>query len=210
MKILVVSARYGADAGDAAGHARFLAVRMSVSHDVEVATIGAASAANDGDTIDGLRIRRFAASVPPRDGAKSLEELLGGPHTLADERRWYAAQAPHSPDLLEFLHRDGRAYDVVVFHDYRSRPASDGLVIVPERALLIPFVADGAALALAPYRAPFQMARAFGFVSAEERDVVHAGARNAHIPHEIVGPATEDVLEEQQRRIDALVELAVP
>lgn len=214
MKILVVSQRYGADAGDAARHARALAVRLSASHEVEIATIArerasAPDTADDG-TVDGLRVRRFAPSLPRRDGAKTTDELLSGAHTLADEWRWHDAQTPHSAELLEFLHRGGRSYDVVVFHEFRSRPTSGGLPIVPERSVLIPFVqADDALLDLAPYRALFQMPRAFGFLSREERDLVHARCRNAHIAHEIVGGATEGAPDDLPR-LDALVELAVP
>jgi len=58
---------------------------------------------------------------------------------------------------------------------------------VPERAALISTAHDEAALRLAPYRALFQLPRAFGFLTPEERDLVHRTFRNEHIPHEILG-----------------------
>jgi glycosyltransferase involved in cell wall biosynthesis len=40
---------------------------------------------------------------------------------------------------------------------------------------------------LVPYRALFQLPRAFGFLTPEERDLVHARFRNEHIPSEVLG-----------------------
>ena len=44
-----------------------------------------------------------------------------------------------------------------------------------------------APLDLAPYRALFQMPRAFGFLTPEEHDLVQGRFHNAHIPHEVLG-----------------------
>ena len=38
-----------------------------------------------------------------------------------------------------------------------------------------------------PYRALFQLPRAFGFLTPEERDLVHARFHNGHIPNEVLG-----------------------
>jgi glycosyltransferase involved in cell wall biosynthesis len=59
--------------------------------------------------------------------------------------------------------------------------------VVPERAALISTAHDEAALRLAPYRALFHLPRAFGFLTPEERDLVHRTFRNEHIPHETLG-----------------------
>jgi glycosyltransferase involved in cell wall biosynthesis len=123
-----------------------------------------------------------------RPDFKDLERhVLMEPHRLADEREWLGAQGPHCPALLDFLHDHGREYDAVLFYTYIYEPTAAGLPIVPERAALISTAHDEAAIALAPYRQLFQLPRAFGFLTPEERDMVQRRFRNAHIPHELLG-----------------------
>src|SRR5581483_8668660 len=140
------------------------------------------------DTLDGLAVHRFPVAAGRREDFKDVERhVLMEPHTLADEQEWLRAQGPHAPALLDFLHERGREYDAVLFYTYIYEPTAAGLPIVPERAALISTAHDEAALGLAPYRALFQMPRAFGFLTPEERDLVQRRFHNGHIPHEILG-----------------------
>lgn len=206
MRILIVVQRYGADVvGGSEGHARTTATRLSRTHTVEIAT----TTANDywtwanhypagDDEVDGLRVRRFPIASGRSPAFKEIEDrLVFGEHTLADEERWLTAQGPHCPELLEFLHREGRRYDAVLFYTYIYEPTALGLRIVPERAALISTAHDEWPLRFAPYRALFQMPRAFGFLTPEERDVVQDTFHNAHIPYELLGvgldPAPTDI-----------------
>jgi glycosyltransferase involved in cell wall biosynthesis len=88
----------------------------------------------------------------------------------------------------------------VLFYTYIYEPTARGVPIVPERAALISTAHDEAPLHLAPYRALFQLPRAFGFLTPEERDLVHRTFRNEHIPHETLGlgldaPGSYDIAE---------------
>jgi glycosyltransferase involved in cell wall biosynthesis len=96
-------------------------------------------------------------------------------------------QGPHTPGLLEFLRREGKNYDAILFYTYIYEPTAAGLPLVPERAALISTAHDEEPLRLAPYRALFQLPRAFGFLTPEERDLVHARFHNEHIPSEVLG-----------------------
>ncbi|HEY6959149.1 MAG TPA: glycosyltransferase family 4 protein [Candidatus Limnocylindria bacterium] len=196
MRILIVVQRYGADVvGGSESHARSTAMRLSLSHHVEIATTTASDfwtwashyPAGD-DEVDGLRVRRFPVASGRSPSFKEIEDrLVFGQHSLADEERWLAAQGPHCPELLEFLHREGRSYDAVLFYTYIYEPTALGLRIVPERSALISTAHDEWPLRFAPYRALFQMPRAFGFLTPEERDVVHGVFHNGHIPYEVIG-----------------------
>ena len=196
MRILIVVQRYGADVvGGSESHARAAATRLALSHTVEVATTTASDywtwashyPAGD-DEVDGLRVRRFPVASGRSPTFKETEDrLVFGEHTLADEERWLTAQGPHCPELLEFLHREGRSYDAVLFYTYIYGPTALGLRIVPERAALISTAHDEWPLRFAPYRALFQMPRAFGFLTPEERDVVRGVFHNHHIPYELIG-----------------------
>jgi glycosyltransferase involved in cell wall biosynthesis len=146
-----------------------------------------------GESMDGpVRVRRFGITGTRSPTFKDAERhVLFEPHTLADEQGWLAMQGPHTPGLLEFLRRHGRSYDAILFYTYIYEPTAAGLPLVPERAALISTAHDEEPLRLVPYRALFQLPRAFGFLTPEERDLVHARFRNEHIPSEVLGIGLE-------------------
>ncbi len=194
--ILIVVQRFGDEVvGGSEGHARVVASRLARSHSVEIATTTAADywtwapyyPAGTSE-LDGLRVHRFPVAEGRDPEFKTFESrVLNGEHTLADEDEWLRRQGPHCPELLDFLHWQGDDYDAVLFYTYIYEPTACGVPIVPERAALISTAHDEAPLRLAPYRALFQLPRAFGFLTPEERDLVHRTFRNEHIPHETLG-----------------------
>ena len=205
--ILIVVQRFGDEVvGGSEAHARVVASRLARSHRVEIATTTATDywtwapyyPAGTSQR-DGLRIHRFPVAEGRDPEFKAFEsKVLNGEHTLADEEEWLRKQGPHCPGLLDFLHWQGDDYDAVLFYTYIYEPTARGVPIVPERAALISTAHDEGPLRLAPYRALFQLPRAFGFLTPEERDLVHRTFRNEHIPHEMLGlgldpPAAYDV-----------------
>jgi glycosyltransferase involved in cell wall biosynthesis len=196
VRILVVVQRYGAEVvGGSESHARVVAQRLAKLNQVEVATTTAldywswAPHFSPGESMDGpVRVRRFPIAGLRSPTFKETEQhLLFEPHTLAEEREWLATQGPHVPELLEFLHREGGAYDAILFYTYIYEPTAAGLPLVAERAALISTAHDEEPLRLLPYRALFQLPRAFGVLTPEERDLVHARFANGHIPSEVLG-----------------------
>ena len=196
MRILVVVQRYGAEVvGGSESHARVVAQRLAMVNEVEVATTNAidywswAPHFPVGESMDGpVRVRRFAVSGVRSPTFKDAERhVLFESHTRADEEAWLAIQGPHTPDLLDFLRREEKRYDAILFYTYIYEPTAAGLPIVPERAGLISTAHDEEPLRLVPYRALFQLPRAFGFLTPEERDLVHSRFRNEHIPSEVLG-----------------------
>jgi glycosyltransferase involved in cell wall biosynthesis len=205
--ILIVVQRYGDEVvGGSEGHARVVATRLARTHQVEIATTTAADYWTwapyypaGTHHLDGLRVHRFPVAEGRDPEFKAFEsKVLGGEHALSDEEEWLRRQGPHCPELLEFLHDEGDRYDAILFYTYIYEPTARGVPIVPERAALISTAHDEAPLRLAPYRALFHLPRALGFLTPEERDLVHRTFRNQHIPHETLGlgldaPAPYDV-----------------
>ncbi|TME34965.1 MAG: glycosyltransferase family 4 protein [Chloroflexi bacterium] len=200
MRILVVVQRYGPEVvGGSESHALVVAHRLAMVNEVEVATTNAldywswAPHFPIGESMDGpVRVRRFAVTGLRSPNFKDAERhVLFEQHTLADEQAWLAMQGPHAPGLLEFLRREGKSYDAILFYTYIYEPTAAGLPLVPERAALISTAHDEEPLRLAPYRALFQLPRAFGFLTPEERDLVHSRFRNEHIPSEVLGIGLE-------------------
>jgi glycosyltransferase involved in cell wall biosynthesis len=194
--LLIVVQRFGDEVvGGSEGHARVVASRLARSHNVEIATTTAADYwtwapyyPSGTSELDGLRVHRFPVAEGRDPEFKAFEsKVLNAEHTLADEDEWLRRQGPHCPELLDFLHWQGNDYDAVLFYTYIYEPTARGVPIVPERAALISTAHDEAPLRLAPYRALFQLPRAFGFLTPEERDLVHRTFRNEHIPHETLG-----------------------
>ena len=196
MRILIVVQRYGSEVvGGSESHARVVAHRLAMVNEVEVATTNAldywswAPHFPVGESMDGpVRVRRFAVTGLRSPAFKDAERhVLFEPHALADEQAWLAMQGPHTPGLLEFLRTEGKGYDAILFYTYIYEPTAAGLPLVPERAALISTAHDEEPLRLVPYRALFQLPRAFGFLTPEERDLVHVRFRNEHIPSEVLG-----------------------
>ncbi len=200
LRLLFVTQRYGAEVvGGSEHHARRMAERLAARHEVEVATTNAldywtwAPHYREGvEELNGVLVRRFAVRRGRSDDFKALEHrVLFERHTLADERAFVDAQGPVVPDLFEFLHDRGARYHAVVFYTYIYAPTALGLPLVPERAALVPTAHDELPLRLAPYRAVFQLPRAIGFLTPEERDLVRRTFRNEHVPSEVIGFAPD-------------------
>jgi len=196
MRILVVAQRYGAEVvGGSESHARIVAERLARTHDVEVATTTAldhwtwAGHFRPGVTaLTGVRVRRFGLAGGRDPRYKEIERhVLFEEHTLEDEYVWLRAQGPHAPGLLDFLHREGAGFQAILFYTYIYEPTALGLPLVPERAGLVATVHDEAPLRLAPYRALFQLPRAFGSLTPEELALIRREFHNDHIPAEILG-----------------------
>ncbi|MEX2047931.1 MAG: glycosyltransferase family 4 protein [Chloroflexota bacterium] len=195
-RILIVVQRYGKEVvGGSESHARTVAERLARWNDVEVATTTAldhwtwASHYRAGTfEMDGIKVHRFRIESGRSATYKETEKkVLFEEHTLADEERWLREQGPHSPELLDFLSREGHGYQAILFYTYIYAPTARGLPLVPERSALISTAHDERPLRLAPFRALFHLPRAFGYLTPEERDLVHREFKNDHIPDEVLG-----------------------
>ena len=196
MRILIVVQRYGTEViGGSEAHARIVAKRLALRHEVEVATTTALDYwtwaphfAPGTTSIDGLAVHRFPVEAGRDPRFKELEDaVLLRDHGLAAELDWPRIQGPHVPALYDFLDASRRRYDAFLFYTYIYAPTVLGLPLVPERALLIPTAHDELPLALAPYRALFHLPRGIGYLTPEERRLVHARFHNEDVPDLVLG-----------------------
>ena len=196
MNVLIVVQRYGGEVvGGSEGHARVVADRLAARHSVEIATTTALDYwtwaphfAAGSSTLDGIPIHRFPVEAGRSPEFKAFETKLNGPdHSLADELEWPRMQGPHVPELYEFLHRDADRFDAIVFYTYIYAPTVLGLPVVPHKAVLISTAHDELALSLAPYRALFHLPRAIGYLTPEERALVHRRFHNEEVPGVVLG-----------------------
>jgi hypothetical protein len=102
-------------------------------------------------------------------------------HTLAEQFDYARSRGPYSRELLEFLHREGARYELVLFYGYAAASTAFGLPLQPERAVLVPFAEEAAELRLAPYRALFHAPLAIAYRSDAERALVRQTFRNDQV-----------------------------
>jgi glycosyltransferase involved in cell wall biosynthesis len=179
VKIAFIVQRYGTDIlGGSEYHCRLIAERVAQRHQVDVLTTCARDYITwkneypEGvDRVRGVTVRRFA-SARTRDIAsfnRYSDWIFNYPHTDADEIAWLEQQGPWCPALLEYLDRNHRQYDVLIFFTYLYAPTVLGMKINPSRSLLVPTAHDEPAIRLRMYRELFTNAHAIAYNTDVER-----------------------------------------
>jgi glycosyltransferase involved in cell wall biosynthesis len=221
MKFAFISPRYGADITSGADHAcRLLAEQLCQRHDVDVLTTCSRDArqatgeySEGTDRVRGVVVRRFAVSRT-HDGQELrpiTDRLLDGPRTRADELDWVRRLGPWSPGLLDYLKRQHRTYDTLVFFSLWHPTTVHGVQIAPERSVLFPYLQLRPALRFGLWEEVLSTPRALGFLSATERRLARAYVRVTPQFEETVGvgvdpPPHESYPRHQQDPADTLAE----
>ena len=179
MKIAFIVQRYGADIlGGSEYHCRLIAERMAQRHQVDVLTTCARDYITwkneypEGvDRVRGVTVRRF-----PNAQLRDIESfnrysdrIFNYPHTDADELEWLKQQGPWCPALIEYLERQQRQYDVLIFFTYLYAPTLLGMKVNPAKSILVPTAHDEPAIRLRIYKELFASARAIAFNTDSER-----------------------------------------
>ncbi|MBM3820756.1 MAG: glycosyltransferase [Acidimicrobiia bacterium] len=197
MKFAFITPRYGAEIGTGAEHAaRLLAEQVADRHDVDVLTTCARDPHtwnNDypegSDRVRGALVRRFAVNQSHDDAAlKQLSERLSDPsHGRADELEWVRRLGPSSPGLLDFLKRQHRNYDALLFFSLYHATTVHALNVAPERSILFPHLRLDHPLRFGLWADLLRVPRALGYLSACERTLAHEYLNVRRMPDEVVG-----------------------
>jgi glycosyltransferase involved in cell wall biosynthesis len=197
VKFAFVTPRYGAEIATGAEHAaRLLAEQVSDRHDVDVLTTCARDPhtwKNDypeaSDRVRGALVRRFAVNQAHDDAAfKQLSERLSDPaHGRADELEWVRRLGPSSPGLLDFLKRQHRNYDALLFFSLYHSTTVHGLNVAPDRSILFPHLRLDHPLRFGLWADLLRVPRGLGYFSACERKLAHEYLNVRRMPDEIVG-----------------------
>lgn len=197
MRLAFVAPRYGADIGRGPEHAcRLLAEQVSARHDVDVLTTCARDPRTwsneypEGpDRVRGVLVRRFAVSQSGDLEALGAltARLLAAPHGRSDELEWVRRLGPWSPGLLDYLKRQHRGYDAIVFFSLWHPTTVYGVQAAPDRSVVFPYLELRPALRFGLWADLLSSARALGFVSAWERRLMRLYQRVAGQHEELVG-----------------------
>lgn len=201
MKLACVVQRYGHDvAGGSETHCRSFAERLSAHHEVHVLTSTARDYLTWQQSFEAgwsdagrVRVRRFPVVSPRRRMAfAALTERAVEPDaSLDDQQQWFRENGPQVPDLLEYLDRHGREYDLVLFWTFRYYPSFFGLPLVADRAVLVPTAEEDAIVDMPILGRFFASPRGYMFLTPEERSLVEARADGALPPSVVVGTGLE-------------------
>jgi glycosyltransferase involved in cell wall biosynthesis len=118
-----------------------------------------------------VTVRRFA-SARPRDIQRFNQYsdwIFNHPHGRDDEQRWLEEQGPWCPALQEYLERQHRSYDALIFFTYLYAPTVLGLAVAPEKSILVPTAHDEPAIRLGLYREMFAKPAAMAYNTEVER-----------------------------------------
>jgi glycosyltransferase involved in cell wall biosynthesis len=224
VRIAFIVQRYGTEILGGAEYAcRLTAERLATKHDVEVLTTCARDYVtwkneySEGtDRVRGVTVRRFANSQTRDidDFNRYSDWIYQNPHDTADEMEWLKRQGPWSPALMEYLKRNYKNYETLIFYTYLYAPTVLGLQIDPGRSILVPTAHDEPAIRLGIYKHVFRLPKGIGYLTEVERKFVTDNfERTAAIeetvgcgvdlpPHQAyprpvgqTGPATDDIVE---------------
>jgi glycosyltransferase involved in cell wall biosynthesis len=197
VKFAFVTPRYGAEIVGGPEHAaRLLAEHVSERHDVDVLTTTGRDPltwkneyAEGSDRVRGVLVRRF--SINQLHDQIAFQQLsrrvfAGGP-SRQDELEWVRRLGPSSPGLIDFIKRQHRNYDALVFFSLFHPTTVQGFAVAPERSALFPYLQVHPALRFGIWSELLAPARSLGFFSGSERRVARAFLPTAAGVEEIVG-----------------------
>jgi glycosyltransferase involved in cell wall biosynthesis len=183
MKFAFITPRYGAEIPSGPEHAcRLLAEQLSERHEVDVITTCGRNPqtweneyADGSDRVRGVLVRRFGINQTHDRAAfeQLTARLLAEPHGRADEHEWVQRLGPTSPALLDYVRRQYRSYDALVFFSLYHPTTVLGLAVAPERSILFPYLQLDPRLRFGIWPDVLASARAVGYFSAPERTLAH-------------------------------------
>jgi glycosyltransferase involved in cell wall biosynthesis len=204
MKLAFITPRYGADIPSGPEHAcRLLAEHLSERHGVDVITTCGRDPltwgndyAEGSDRVRGVLVRRFGLNQPHDEEAfrQLTARLVAEPHGRADELEWVRQLGPNSPALLDYLKRQYRNYDALVFFSLYHPTTVHGLKVAPERSIVFPHLQLDPRLRFGLWPEVLASARGVGYFSASEQMLAHQYLRVSPL-EEIVGIGIEPPVE---------------
>jgi glycosyltransferase involved in cell wall biosynthesis len=197
MKFAFITPRYGAEISSGPEHAaRLIAEQVSTRHDVDVLTTTARDpltwkneASEGSDRVRGVLVRRFSVNqLHDQIAFQQLShQILGGGQSRQDEIEWVRRLGPSSPGLVDFIKRQHRNYDALVFFSLLHATTLQGFAVAPERSILFPYLQLHPALRFGLWSDVLASARAIGYVSGAERTVARAYLKHSATAEEVVG-----------------------
>ena len=213
MKLAFITPRYGVDIATGPEHGcRLLAEQLSKRrYEVDVLTTCARHSSpwkneypEGSDRIRGVLVRRFSvvSSRYAQNDYQLMQQLVNSTHSQTDELEWVRKTGPVSPGLIDFLRRNSRHFDALVFFSYRHATTIQGMPIAPKRSLLFPSLRLEPALRLNITRETIEAAAGIGYFSSVERQLLRLHTHNATLKEKVVGIGIQAPPQQADPRLD--------
>jgi glycosyltransferase involved in cell wall biosynthesis len=201
MKFAFISPRYGAEITGGPEHAaRLIGEQLSDRHDVDVLTTTARDPftwkndyAEGADRVRGVLVRRFSVNQvhDPSAFHQLSRRVFAGGQSRQEEMEWVRRLGPSSPALVDFIKRQHRNYDALIFFSLLHATTVQGYAVAPDRSIVFPYLQLHPALRFGLWSELLASARAVGYISAAERKVARAFMGYAPPVEEVVGVGVE-------------------
>ena len=200
MKIAFVIQRCGTDVyGGAEALTLQAALHLSKEFDVEILSTKARDAStwknhyvNEIEKIDNLTIRRFDVDVERDPNFVPLSQYL---ETHNDDikkgQEFINANGPVSRNLMTFIKNNQEKYDLFIFVGYLYWQTLNGMLLVPDKSILLSTAHDEPWIYFKIYEDVFKMAQGYLFLTNAEKEFVHKKFDTISKPYQIVGHGVE-------------------
>jgi glycosyltransferase involved in cell wall biosynthesis len=203
VKFAFIVPRYGAEIASGPDHAcRLLAEQVCHRHDVEVLTTCARDpltwkneSAEGTDRVRGVLVRRFTVNqFHDQIGfEQASRRVFAGGQSRQDEIDWVRRLGPSAPGLIDFLRRQHRNYDALVFFSLLHYTTLQGIAIAPERSVLFPYLQLHPALRFGLWPELIRSTRGAGYFATAERRLARGYIGAMPPAEEIVGLGVDAV-----------------
>lgn len=215
-RIAIVNQRYGIEVnGGSELYTRQLAEKLAEHYEVDIITTKALDYSlwekyyeKDREVINGVNVLRFDVEMLrakdfPKYSDDYLDDISDGKPSLFAELEFFDKQGPYCPQVTDYIRGSKDKYDAFIFVTYLYYLTVNGLPEVADKAIFIPTAHDEPFMKFRLFRGLFNLPAAFGFLTDEERELVHRKFRNERIPNEVLGVGVdipEDVSAERFRK----------
>lgn len=202
-RIAVINQRYGEEVnGGSEYYARMLAEHLARYYDVEVLTTTALDYDTwkpyfkaGAETINGICVRRFDVWHPRRlMYFKVLNRIMNKLPMQLKERwgkYWVEEQGPYCPDLIQYIEEYKDSYDYFIFVTYLYYTTAVGMMICPEKSILVPTAHDEYCIYFPLYQDIFKRPRGIVYLTEAEKEFVEKTFKNQEVPHVVAGSGVE-------------------
>lgn len=202
LKIALVNQRYGLEVnGGSEYYTRQLAEHLKSVFDVEVLTTKALEYDTwedyydkNEEEINGVMVRRFSVKKKRDIWGMRIWGRLQRYIPLGGEfmgNKWIEAQGPNAPDLVDYIKNHIDVYDMFVFVTYLYYHTVKGIPAVSEKAVLLPTAHDEPYIYFPIFKRIFTSARAFIYLTPEEKSFVESLFPVKHKDNCVVGSGVE-------------------
>jgi len=198
MKVALINQRYGLEVnGGSELYTRQIAEHLISDHEVEVLTSCSLEYVRWSNyyepgvsVINGVKVRRFPTKrerIPKI--FTPLDEEMHRNYDASEEQsdQWIDQMGPYCPDLVEYVRMHQNEYDVFVVVTYLYYPAVRCLPYIGNKAIFIPTAHQEPYLHFKMYQNVFHSAKAFIYLTDEEKQLVQKQFAVEKVPCDVMG-----------------------